>query len=386
VKETEKLMKTRFIASMIGTARQGELYTGDHNLRKAHWTQWFLSNLSWQKNYKNRSYYAVNLPGTFHDPYNRLTEVKPHIEIPSWILEKNGEEFPTRLAYIGNNLLQPTWLAYEATAAKRVLTNNPDASILPVSDFLEKYRSSLLNLNFEANMMLSNRWEEIEKKLFELESITDDIDIEEMNRFLHNDFELHGVMDEKVRESSNLNQRMGCWRIVGRVEKLKISFGVLLPRLNGYELFKNVNLTPETQPTSVLLLRAILLQRVIQEGLGIELNWKAEIEARTQAFFRGVRALQGAETPQASMTSGAGLVEHHVNENQAWDALETWAQEKGYLLTVDEQSFKKSFLRAKSGLKRNNKIDKKDLETLLPLAWNTQNQVVRISFVLKHRT
>jgi hypothetical protein len=85
--------------------------------------------------------------------------------------------------------------------------------------------------------------------------------------------------------------------------------------------------------------------------------------------------------PEASLEAAIHFVQTYPDANEAYDTIENWSNKTGAVVTVLREGFCAAHRRAQRFLRRAEEIERDDVDVLLPLAWDSENRVVRLTFV-----
>lgn len=392
-----RLLPTPFVASFVGRARPGDLYDPEPGRRASAWAHWAVSSLTEMTGVSDRSYAALTLTGRFYDPKGTGPTVRPHLEIPRARLDEPDPEFPDRLALMGNGLNFPWWVYPEVTAVRRALFNTGSASIEELIELLVSCRAQLQAALVGLMEVAAPNWRVIEGLLVSSPDglsaeATGDFSAEEVAEFFPGaeSLGLRVVYDPKLRTASRqwASRRVGVWQLRGSdAHGHRFSLGVITPRLTANSLFVDRQFAPEREGAGALLVRGLLLRRLVHshlEPLGLH-----QVEApptdgeRSKTggpHLRGVVARVGAKLPHASMAAAVHFLQTYPNPDHAWEALAGWAERTASLLTVNEDGFKECHRNASRFMRRAEEPERADVDCLLPLAWDSQARVVRVTF------
>jgi len=193
--------------------------------------------------------------------------------------------------------------------------------------------------------------------------------------------------DVRLREKNGVwaSRRVGVWQIHGvGSEGERFSFGVLTPRLTANSLFSDRLFDITVESPAALLVRGLLLKRLLDRHLGgaqttIE---PASSDATTvSSYLRAIPARPGARLPEASAAAAVHFLQTYPDSEAAFNALQAWAHRSGAVITVLKDGFIASHRRAYRFLRRAEELERDDIDVLLPLAWDSHNRVVRLTFV-----
>jgi hypothetical protein len=392
-----RLLSTPFVASWVGDARSGaDRFDDIWGRRRAAWAQWAIENLVEMAGANDRTYAAILLEGAFHDPKGRGPLVRPHIEIPQWALDAADPYFGARLAIAGNGLAFPWWLAPECVAVKRALLHVRGADPSAIINELSSQRAALAGAVANLSEAAARHWTTIEQLII---AEPDGLSAEATGNFGPDDvaavlpsarsLQLEVVYDEKLRASAKswASRRVGVWQLRGvNADGRRCALGVVTPRLTSNSQFRDPLFAPEREAPGALLVRALLLRRLAGSYLGVDVDDVAATPtsvapARSAGMhLRAVPAKVGARLPEASVESAMYFLHTHPEPDQAWAALCEWATRTRTLLTVSEEGFAAAHRRSMRFLRRAEEPERDDVNVVLPLGWDEQNRVVRVSF------
>lgn len=392
-----RLLPTPFVASFVGRARPGDVYDTDPARRAAAWAHWAVSALTEMTGLSDRTYAALTLTGRFYDPKGTGPTVRPHLEIPRARLDEADPEFPDRLALAGNGLNFPWWVYHEVTAVRRMLFNTGSASIEPLIELLGERRAQLQTALVGLMEAAAPSWRVIEGLLVSSPDglsaeAAGDFSEEEVAEFFPGAEGLHlrVVYDPKLRTASGqwASRRVGVWQVRGVDQHgHRLAIGVITPRLTANSLFADRMFAPEREGAGALLVRGLLLRRLVQshlEPLGLHQVRTADVGADRSRpggpYLRSVVARVGAKLPRASMEAAVHFLQTYQRPDAAWEALTSWAERTKSLLTVSEEGFKECHRNALRFIRRAEEPSRDDVDCILPLAWDSQQRVVRVTF------
>lgn len=398
-----ELVRSPFVSSWIGRARNGDLYDRDPVRRSAAWAKWAVESLVQASN-GQRSYPALRLPGSFYDPQGTGPRIRPHLEIPQRVLRSADADFPVRLGQIGNGLSFPSWLYGEVTAVRRALFNTVDGPLGELCETLDTRRPALQAGLEQISGIAAPHWTDVAALFFHSEDglsadATDDFSAEDVAAYFPAaaDLQLQVIYDTALRDKSGTwaSRRVGVWQIVGVTDcGDHFSLGVVTPRLTVNSLFGDPLFAADRESSAALLVRALLLRRIVARhfsGPGQPAAGEVVAAAatttptprRTDSHLRAVVAQPGQKLPEASMKAATAFAAAYVNPEAAWNILTGWA-DKGYLLTVSREGFFAAHASVSRSINRGEDLDRDAIDVLLPLAWDVrrpgQNQVVRVTF------
>lgn len=387
-----RLLPMPFVSSFVGRARDGDRHDVDPERRAAAWARWAVSGLEEFRGVSDREYVALRLPGRFHDPMGTGPVVPPHLEIPARVLARPCPEFPVRLAQAGNGLEFPWWLVGEVTAVKRALFNFPRGDVDALVSALNGRRAGLVHALEELSDSCSESWDVVESLLVTdpgalVDLATGDFEPDELAEHFPpaRELQLRALFDEHLRESNGkwAARRLGVWQLRGEVDGVPFALGVVTPRLTPNSLFSDQLFTPALESPAAAMLRGALLRRISRELLSVPVPAAVGVDPGTGGVpgvhLRAVVARVGAKLPEASVEAAVNFVHSYPDGRDAWAALERWAA-TGYLLTVSEEAFLAGHANALRFIRRADTPPRDDINVLLPLAWDRQSRVVRVTF------
>ena len=390
-----RLLTTPFVSSFVGRARSGDLYDADHGRRAAAWAQWAVESLTEMTGLYDRSYAALVLPGRFYDPKGIGPKVRPHLEVAQGTLERAASEFPDRLALAGNGLLFEWWVMSEVVAARRALLNTRNGSVADAVETLAPRRPGLVEAVANLSATAAPKWQTIERLLVSepdglSNEATQDFTADEVASFFPagGELGLEVVYDARLREKNGVwaSRRIGVWQVRGtNSDGRPFSFGVVTPRLTTGSLFRDPQFRPETESPGALLVRGLLLRRLVHRhlipgGAGAAVAEPApEADRAGRPFLRAIVARVGAKIPEASVAAAVHFLQTYPDPDHAWKALKEWSG-PSYLLTVTEDGFKAAHANARRFVRRAEDPERDDINVILPLAWDDQSRVVRVTF------
>jgi hypothetical protein len=391
-------LRTPFVVSWVGRARSGDRLGPSSAARSAAWAHWAVSAAGPFTGASGRQYTAIALDGRFHDPRGNEPLLSPHLEIPATVLGRPDCDFPDRVAEMGNGLSFGWWLPSEATAAKRALWNTSAGSVGSFVESLRERRQVLEAAMIELCRAAHTNWDLVDGALSQsLPAISDEVarpfSSAEVSEFVPS-FASAGLtvrFDSKLRKQSGAAtaRRVGVWQISGLGEEGKpFSLGVITPRLTRSSQFHDPHFAIERESSAALLVRGLLLRRLLVK-IGAEIDAAGVVSdpkpTKVDSFLRAVVPRVGDKIPEASAASAALFVQTHEEEDDAWDVLSGWAERSDALLTVREESFRESFRRVAASVRKAEEFDRDDINTILPLAWDSQQRVVRLTFARRRK-
>jgi hypothetical protein len=388
----QRLLTTPFVASWIGRARNGDRFDPDPGRRSSAWAHWAVTNLVELTGAADRTYAALLLEGRFHDPKGIGPLVKPHIEVQR-LLDTGDAEFPERLAQAGNGLMFPWWVVAEVTALKRVMCGGPRGELRDFLDVLNQRRVALCDTLVDLGRQAAPAWSAIEDLLISspdglIAEATGNFSPAEVASFLPaaGVFDVSVTYDAKLRETSKqwASRRVGVWQIQGtNSDGERFSFGVVTPRLTASSQFQDHLFVAEREAPGALLVRGLLLRRLLQQHMGggsFQVRDTATGAKVPGSYLRAVVAQVGAKLPEASLESAAQFVRTYPDADAAWQVLSAWGERTKSVLTVREEGFREAHRRIQRFIKRAEEPERDDINVLLPLAWDAQSRVVRVTF------
>lgn len=387
------MVRSALVLSFIDRARPGDLHDPDPDRRAAAWANWCIDAMVEASN-GERSYPAIRLPGAFYDPRNSGPRIVPHLEIPRRRLEAPDAEFPDRLAQLGNGVSFPYWRYDEVTALRRALFNTGEVAISPLVELLNRRRSDLVHGLELANRQAQSRWSVVAEQILAAgealsAELTTGFDTPEIAEYLPAAAEL-GLRIEydarlAERNGAHSARRVGIFQLVGHgADAAQFALGVVIPRLTVNSLFNDELFEPTRESPAALLVRSLVLRRLVRRYLSAPERFQVGDPAPDpgRSYLRGIPARPGQKLPEASVRAALQFLETYPDPAAAWALLERWST-KGYILTVTAEGFTQAHRRASRAARRMEDPERADIDTLLPLAWDTRDdkaQVVRVSF------
>jgi hypothetical protein len=344
--------------------------------------------------YQDRAYAALTLPGSFYDPKGLAPKIKPHLEIPSRILDTPASEFPDRLAQAGAGLRYPRWLFDEVKAVRRALFNTPRGTLTDVLAQLHSTRSALVEAISALTEAALPHWDVIEHLLISSEdglvdTATGNITTEELAKFYTpaTELSLEVRFDDKLRDNNGrwASRRVGVWQLSGvNKDGQRFSLGVVTPRLTANSLFHDDLFSLDHESEAALLIRGFILRRLIRSYLSdtassVAVGPATPTTRDRQPCLRAVPARPGHKLPEASVDAAILFLQSYPDPSTAWSALSTWA-ELGHMLTITQDGFTASHHRALVAVRRLVEPEREDINVILPLAWDNAGKVVRATF------
>jgi hypothetical protein len=388
-----RLLPTPLVSSYVGKSRAGALNDQDPVRRAAAWAAWSIEALSEFKGISDREYVGLVLPGKFHDPRGNGPEVRPHLEIPSRLLERKDPLFPERLSHAGNGISFPWWVVSEVTALRRALFTVPEASPAALIDALNDRRRSIADALSTLTNQIEPLWSVIEGSLLIapdglVDDACGDFSTEEIAAIFPpaTELELTISFDQKLRDSAGLwaSRRVGIWQISGGPAAKRFAIGAVTPRLTANSLFRDPLFKPDSEGVASALIRLLLLNRLAQRHLSFTnlisntLRRDPSSSLTGQPFLRAIPARVGQKLPEASIESAVHFLHAYPDSTAAWSALTRWAGEQ-HLLTVTSEAFAASHRNALRFLRRAETPERDDINVILPLAWH-DGRVLRVTF------
>jgi hypothetical protein len=394
-----RIILTPFVKSFIGNAREGSLHDPDPVKRAHAWTSWCLDSLEEFSGFaRDRKYVCIVLPGRFYDKkFSNTGEnsipVRPHLEIPEYILSKPDPQFSDRLAQAGNALEFPWWVKSEATAVKRAIFSGARGDISSLVNALNSHRLSLVDAVVAANVTAGQSWHIVEEKLVTspeeiLSPATDTFTTAEISAFFPAaaSLGLTIVYEEKLADDSKewAVRRIGVWQMRCTSKRGPATLGVITPRLTRSSLFADPLFNPQDESPAALLVRALLLRRLIVKFIQGTLSGPLVPNPATPGpggpYLQAKAARSGAKLPEASVASAVHFLQTFPEASNAWIALTRWAG-SAYILTVDKDGFISAHTNALRYMRRAEPPDRQDINVILPLAFDTERaRVVRATF------
>jgi hypothetical protein len=388
-----RLLPTPFVSSWVGRARPGDYLSPDPQPRAAAWAHWAMGSLVEMTGYQDRSYAALMLPGEFWDPRGTGPKIKPHLEIPSRILQTPAPEFPDRLAEAGAGLCYPWWLFAEVKAVRRALFNTARGSIDEVLTTLRSARPALVEALSALTDAALPHWDVVENLLISspdglVESATGDISSNDLAEFFAPaaKLNLEVKFDERLHESQGrwASRRVGVWQLLGiNSDGQRFSLGVVTPRLTTNSLFRDDVFSLEHESEAAVLIRAFVMRRLIRSYLNdSESDMQVGPGTTPRDRLPGLRAVParpGHKLPEASVEAAILFLQSYPDPEDAWSALANWSS-LGHMLTITHEGFVASHGRALTSVRRLIEPDREDINVILPLAWDESSKVVRATF------
>ncbi len=390
------LLQTPFVSSWVGKAVRGDLHSSDLESRSRAWAYWAVTNIETFTGANGREYQGIKLPGEFYKAPNFGT---PHLEIPSWLLNKVDSEFPLRLAALGNGLNFGWWLPAEATATKRaMLLSGPVSAPLYK---LEATRDALVTTVEDQTAYLKSNWSKVEDYLAKEQVklsrlLATGFSSEDIIAF-HPDMkvtlglkttQMSARMDEKLAGTAGtrLARRVGLWT----VSLGDVSWGCLTPRLTKSSQCGDRLYLPTGESTTSLLVRGLILKALLDNaGLGGAHEVPHTWVSSTKGSLRAMPARNGEALPKASDTAVVAFVNAYPRANDAWQAIQKWCAsrpESACLVIPTKETFLKSHRRVREAAWRSQRPDPVCTEVVMPLVWSTDNStgersILRLTFV-----
>ena len=395
-----RLVTTPFVSSWLGRARPSDLHDPDPARRAAGWARWTFGAFVDMSGNSDRPYVALALPGQFYDPQGRGPVQRPHLEVPAHLFERPTPEFPDRVAQAGNGLLFPWWRVPEVMAAKRALFAVPRTSVSELVEVLNERRPSLVETVTSQTQRLGDLWSDVEDALVssaeEMSAlVTADFTEQDVAAYFAPaaDLRLRVEFDARLREKSGAwaSRRVGVWRIVGDTGAGEFVLGVLTPRLTRSSLFSDPLFDPAAEAPGALLVRGLLLRRLTaafapgaSHGPTVGLP-AAKVPAGTG--LRAIVARVGEKIPDASTAAAVKFLRAYPDPTDAWAALQSWAhtrpvdgEPRHAMLTVTEEGFRAAHRSSVRAVRRAEDPEREDINVILPIAWDANSRVVRLTF------
>lgn len=394
------LAATQFVASWIGRARPGDPYDVDPARRAAAWAHWMFTSMSPMTGMSDRPYVGLVLPGQFYDPKGTGPKVRPHLEIPAHLFERTDQQFPDRLAQMGNGLLFPWWLVPEVLAARRALFSVPRMSPADLIDTLNQRRVSLLIALTQLRESAANIWPAVEEHLISEPAklgplAAGPFSTEQIATFWAPaaDLGLRVEFDDKLAEKAGtwVSRRVGVWRLVCENDAGTAVLGTITPRLTRSSLFTDPLFDPATEAPAAMLVRGLVLRRVLGAFDPAAGNTAVPaLDPKPRAPGAGLRAVVarvGDKLPVASTAAAVRFLRAYPDPSDAWEALSAWASARGTaeeprqaVLTVSRDGFSAAHRSALRAIQRAEDPDRDDINVVLPLAWDASNRIVRVTY------
>lgn len=391
------LLPTPFVSSWIGRARPGaDTLDPDPTRRTSAWAQWAVEAMGSMTGNGGRTYTALRLPGRYYDPRGTGPVMQPHLEIASYLFARPDPEFPDRLAQAGNALLFPWWVVPEVLAVKRAVLGASGASG-ELIDLLNARRGALKDALTPLTSAAASRWSEVEAQHVEnpdalTSAATDPFTPDDVATYWPAAAELNLTVafDAKLLEScaSRTSRRVGVWTIRG-TSPTPFTLGVLTPRLTRSSLFSDPLFAPDHEAPAALLVRGLILRRLLNTVLN---QVTTTAVARTSALrppqrLRAVVARVGDKLPEASSAAAVHFLNTYPEADGAWAALTGWADaivpgssSRRAILTVTQEGHAAAHRAALRAIRRAEEPERDDINVLLPLAWDHQSRVVRVTY------
>ncbi len=387
-----KLVGTPLIASLLTQAREADLHGSNQEERAAAWSHWALNNLVSMTGASARDYVAVQLPGRFYDPRGAGPDVPPHVELPSWSLQRNDTEFHHRLGQLGNATLFEWWVVPEVTALRRVLLPVPSGSNGLLMNALFDRRQGLVQALRLLNENALPQWIVVERMHVAqpgslAETLAEPFTSGELARLFPpaGDLRMEVSLDPRLVQSAGswIGRRVGAWRIeTTDANGTQASLGVVTPRLTRNSMFKDQLFDPGSESAAALLVRAALLARITERHLRGDAPVAVSLDPAAAArggYFRSIVSKVGEKLPEASADSAVQMLEAYPDPDAAWRSLVEWGK-RGHILTVDEARFREAHRKLSDEVRRAGSLEQGDVNSLLPLAWDSKGRVVRVTY------
>lgn len=388
------LLTTPWMSSWVGRARPGDRQDHDPKRRSASWAHWAMSNIVAMTGASDRSYEAVVLEGRYHDPKGTGPLVRPHLEIPERILGQKSSAFPDRLAQLGNGISGAWWLYPEVTAAKRALFTALGGDVNDLVAALNERRPGLVEMCTMLAERSAPRWQTVESLLVTAPDglsgdACGDFSEEEVAAFLPvaSEFRLRVTFDPKLRDVSQgwASRRVGIWRLEGvDVHGLRFSLGVVTPRLTMNSQFHDPLFAFRSESPAALLVRGLQLRRLGERHLKLGASppgTPSVVTHKPAGHLKAVPSKVGSKLPEASVEAAHAFLVSQPEAEGAWTMLSNWSTKSGTLLTVVQDGFIASHKRAMRFVRRGEAPERDDINVLLPIGWDSQSRVVRVTYV-----
>lgn len=341
----------------------------------------------------DRPYTALQLPGRFYTPTGRAPTCAPHLEISARTFTSPDPAFPDRLALAGNGLHFPWWVTAEVLAVKRCVLAPGAGDIGPLVDVLTPRRAALAAALRPLVDAAASRWEDLERlhqgQPKDLSAtVTAPFSADEVSAYLPaaRDLGLSVEFDSRLADSARgwASRRVGVWQVRGQGPGGAYSLGVLTPRLTRSSTLTDPLFDPDKEAAAALLVRGLLLTRVLRQHLSHDAATIVTDPAPPPALRIAV-ARPGEAVPRASVASAVAFLQRYPDPASAWQVLTEWAHGIGgapprAVLTVGVEQFTAAHKAAARAVRRAEEPVRDDIDTILPLAWDNQNRVVRLTY------
>lgn len=392
------MLRTPFVASWFPRARPGDVHDPDPARRASAWAHWALTSCVGMTGYSDRPYTALALPGKFYDPRGTGPTTRPHLEIPASVFDRPDPQFPDRLAQAGNALLFPWWVTAEVLAVKRATLAPRPGDVSALVDLLNSRRVALVDALAPLGRAAAARWSTLEAMQVEdpqvlSQTATAPFSAKDVADFLPAAAELGLTIDFDTKLSETAagwaSRRIGVWRLKGTSTE-PFQLGVLTPRLTRSSLFVDPLFRPDGEAPAALLVRGLLLRRLLRTHLGQDIGQAVADAPAARGAGPGLRAIVarvGDKLPEAGAPSAVHFLQNYPDATNAWAALSAWAAApvgadgaQRAVLTISEEQHHAAHRAALRALHRAEDPDRDDINVLLPLAWDHQSRVVRVTF------
>lgn len=371
------ILHNRFVGSWLPYAHDGNRFTTNRQEREAAWASWAVDNLVWVES-KKRDYPALRLPeARFYEETNPSNKpyktTPPHVELTT--PNTPNPLFGAQLAMAGNGLAFPWWMYSEVTALKRVLNFTPHTDTWnTVSELLWNNRTGLVAALNTVRNFAEPLWDEIvECMSTDPEKLTNTVcspfTPTQVTAALPDNPGLSVNYEKRLfdRNKKWSARRVGIWQINTPDQKLKI--GVVVPRLTQTSTFLDPLFDPATESPAALLVRVLILQRVCRTHF----DWNPPTPRKNRVtkpgrkpHFAGLPSKPGGKPTEASQETVQKMLTDHTTPPQLWDMLETWTQNRGYVLGVKKETWLKTAYQIRAGAPPT----RRTANTLLPVVWD----------------
>jgi hypothetical protein len=379
-----------FISSWMGQARDTDVFSAVHQERSAGWARWVIKNLDQFHGKGERKYLAIRLPGRFYTPGNSFDAGDPHLEISSSLIKDPDPLFPQRVAQAGNALIFPSWIPGEVVAVKRAVLGGPRGNVQPFLDTVNAHRKEILDCYASLTLAAEKHWLKIYAAIADNPAtISESLSSGFSSVYLANIFpdlrELNVSMvgDSQLidRSGERFCRRVGVWTFQNSESSSLFSLGAVTPRLTRSSLFTDPLFTPSSESSVALLARCLVLSKVIETiGEKPEALVPHTYRESSEMYLKIVPAQRGQESPVASFRSARLFIKSYPHAADAWTVLQQWASSRG-ALSVSETDFLSSYSRVSAQLMQGRNPQRVDVDALLPLLWDKQNKVGRVTAV-----
>lgn len=373
-----QLVQTPWAGSWIATVRPGALDDLRLDRRAGAWAAWALDHVT-EMTSRGRRYLAVTLDGEFYDPQGRLAGVRPHLEIPQWLLGYRDETFPLRLALAGNGLGSSWWVPAEVFALRRALMTRDGALDDDARRRLETSAAEIRHAVYGQLDALADHFDTISDLLAQQPATLSDLlaqpaDSGELAGFWTGASGWTAAVEPKLAEKEGrwLARRATTW-LIGDGNWTQ---PVLLPRLTRRSFVTDPLWAPSGESPLALLVRGVVANRL----LGAVGQGGATVTPARRGHLRAQPARDGSSLPRASIEAATGFLAAFDTPEDAFTALSGWAQKQGGTLSVEPAAFRAAWLRARRHIDRAEDPARADVDTVLPLVWDGK-RLVRASWV-----